>query len=327
MMVLLRLFVRRAAVALLSEPPAHRVPDLSLQLAAQEEELRLLLDREQLLRVVEAVLGDVCQLPVDTVDLADETRQLARVLVGPGEGGAQLLVECLPRRQERDAPLVRLAEDGAQRERLVVGQVEGGDEAQHQVGARPVTRRLRGCRTDRGRHEGEREEGADTAHHQRSCTPTSCARASSSSFESSGSGPVSSTTSVVRSTSGDEYPARSDSDSRVGSSSDSTPVAGASGAGTLPGPARSARTMTTAMVATSAGAQVIQGLRTSIHGRCGSRTGRAPGSGRPCTLRMIAARWLRQNSSPSGGSWAARTADGKSRSVATSAAQRAQRAR
>src|SRR5262245_25154235 len=257
MMVLLRLSSRLASVPLLSETPAHRVPDLSLQLATQEKELRLLLDGEHLLRLSEAVLGDGSQLAIDPVDLSDETAQLARVLVGSGEGGAQPLVERLPRRQERDAPLVGLAEDGAQCERLVVGQVEGVDEAEHQVGARPVARWLRRCRMDRRRHEGEREEGADTGHHQRSRTPTSCARASSSSFESSGSGPVSSTTSVVRSTSGDEYPARSDSDSRVGSSSASIPVAAVSGPRRDPGPTRSARTMTTAMAATSAGAQVI----------------------------------------------------------------------
>lgn len=98
----------------------------------------MLLDGEALLGLGEAVLGDGGQPPVDVVGLGHQARQLGLILVGAGERRSQLLVERLPLGGQLDEPLIGPAEDRPQGKRLVVGQVEAVDEAQHEVGPCPV---------------------------------------------------------------------------------------------------------------------------------------------------------------------------------------------
>src|SRR5262249_31987862 len=121
------LVVARLAAAL-AEPAAHGLAHLSLELPPAQDEPRLLRHGADRLWVPEAVRGHGGEIAIDRGGLLDELRELRLVLFGMRQRRPQLLVDRLPLGDELDATLVRLAEDGAQGERLVVGQVEGVDQ-------------------------------------------------------------------------------------------------------------------------------------------------------------------------------------------------------
>ena len=93
----LRLSVRLAAVARCPRRRRIAFPHLALQLAAQQEELRLLLDGE--IFCASAKLSSATAASSRSTVLVSPTRRAssAGVLLGPGERGLQLLVERLPR--------------------------------------------------------------------------------------------------------------------------------------------------------------------------------------------------------------------------------------
>src|SRR5690349_14010652 len=108
---------RRAAAPTTASPVLHGTADLSLQLAAEQQQLGLLLDRQDLLQRMERVLRDERELLIEGVAAGDQRGQLGGVGWLLDERPTQLLLQGLALLEQLLAVLIRLADHAADLER------------------------------------------------------------------------------------------------------------------------------------------------------------------------------------------------------------------